>query len=820
MSNPAKPVYEFGPFRLDPAERLLLRAGTPVSLTPKVFDTLLVLVENGGHLVEKDALMKRLWPDTFVEEVTLARNISDLRKALAEDSNGQKYINTVPKRGYRFVASVTEAGSQDNDVVLQKHTRTRLRIEEEEIDQDMASDVDAPLKASANLDILATENRSHLNPAPFIAARSWMSNRKMMATCALLAALIGVVTIGKIIPRNRQQSSPDGLASLRIKTLISWNSEAGEGETGARFSPKGTMIAYSLMKNGRRNIWTKQVTDGRPNPITDGPWNDHSPIWSHDGERIAFVSDRDNQVAIWMVPFSGGVLTLIKQMDDGRIKLKQWSKDGATIYYQLDFALFALDIHSKQITQLTNFDSTTQAQFFSISPNEDRIAYSSGPNGQLHLFVMPIGGDQPVQITHDEASDENPCWLPDGKRMIYSSKRDGIFQTCVAYLDERKTEQINLGISDTIITDISSDGRKILFEQSREEGDLWQVNVEEKTETQLTSDFGIEIWPDVSSDSKRIVFQTSTEEKHLLEGAIVIRSMDGTQQMQIAANGFNPTFSPDGSKVAFLRFADNQINIWMASNNGADERQLMTDDAGFDGFTMMPYNRGQIKDYSWSPDASSLIYCSKKSGLWNVWKVSSDGTNEPQQISNNTDATLRFSCPLFSPDGKHIAYLSKVIKPLSGAKPLTRVCLLTGENSEIVFSSESVLKVLGWTPSGSDLIIAMCEGNEDHSKPTKVRLLQVSAAGNNWNDIAPIESAYFDNIQLSADGRKLAYTAHEEGKDNIRVILSMGGENTRITENIDPNVFGSGIAWSPDGKAIYYSKQRRVGEISMIDNFK
>src|SRR5213596_456774 len=107
MSKPAKQVYQFGPFHLDGAERLLLRDGIPVPLTSKVFDTLLALIENTGHLVGKNELMSRLWPDTFVEEATLARNISDLRKALGESAGEASYIETVPKAGYRFVAGVT-----------------------------------------------------------------------------------------------------------------------------------------------------------------------------------------------------------------------------------------------------------------------------------------------------------------------------------------------------------------------------------------------------------------------------------------------------------------------------------------------------------------------------------------------------------------------------------------------------------------------------------------------------------------------------------------------------------------------------------------
>src|SRR5215813_11011511 len=106
MSHQPKPIYEFGPYRLDAAERRLLRNGEVVPLQPKVFDLLLALVERPGRLLEKDELMQAVWPDTVVEEVNLANNISILRKTLSE--NGERFIETAPKRGYRFVAGVSE----------------------------------------------------------------------------------------------------------------------------------------------------------------------------------------------------------------------------------------------------------------------------------------------------------------------------------------------------------------------------------------------------------------------------------------------------------------------------------------------------------------------------------------------------------------------------------------------------------------------------------------------------------------------------------------------------------------------------------------
>src|SRR4030095_8416957 len=106
--------YEFGPFRINVNERLLQRGDELVSLSPKVFDTLLILVENHGHVVEKKELMELLWPDTFVEESSLTQNISLLRRALTEGENNLQYIETIPKRGYRFIAKVNRIDESVN----------------------------------------------------------------------------------------------------------------------------------------------------------------------------------------------------------------------------------------------------------------------------------------------------------------------------------------------------------------------------------------------------------------------------------------------------------------------------------------------------------------------------------------------------------------------------------------------------------------------------------------------------------------------------------------------------------------------------------
>ncbi|HEX8139606.1 MAG TPA: alpha/beta fold hydrolase [Pyrinomonadaceae bacterium] len=132
MSRGVKRLYRFGRFKLNKAERLLLCDSTPVPLTPKVFDTLLVLVENSGHVVSKEELIQKVWPDSFVEENNLAQNISILRKALGEGASGLKFIETVPKRGYRFVADVSGRAEDETEIVIHERTRARVIIEEED----------------------------------------------------------------------------------------------------------------------------------------------------------------------------------------------------------------------------------------------------------------------------------------------------------------------------------------------------------------------------------------------------------------------------------------------------------------------------------------------------------------------------------------------------------------------------------------------------------------------------------------------------------------------------------------------------------------
>lgn len=174
MQRRSQRLYEFGPYQLDTTECRLWRNGELVQLTPKAFETLALLVERNGHLVEKDEMMKALWPDNFVEEANLTNNVYALRKILDKEQDGQSYIETVPKRGYRFTASVRELPFTGEELVLERQTRTRIVTEERTDSGKSAEDL------HERLSLTAASRKS--------GTRRWRAVLVVAALCLLLSA--------------------------------------------------------------------------------------------------------------------------------------------------------------------------------------------------------------------------------------------------------------------------------------------------------------------------------------------------------------------------------------------------------------------------------------------------------------------------------------------------------------------------------------------------------------------------------------------------------------------------------------------------------
>src|SRR5258706_2703572 len=214
MSQPIKHLYEFGPFRLDATERLLLRAEEVVPLTPKVFDLLLALVENGGHVLSKDELLQRVWPDSFVEEANLSRNIFTLRKALGEDTDEQRYIETVPRRGYRFVASVMSWPKESDDLVVAERARSRIMIEQEE-ETGRTETIVVSRRRLGALTLAACVAVSGLG----LVAYWWLAGRTRLEAARLGKGSISVLPFKPLVAESRDEALEMGMAETLITSL-------------------------------------------------------------------------------------------------------------------------------------------------------------------------------------------------------------------------------------------------------------------------------------------------------------------------------------------------------------------------------------------------------------------------------------------------------------------------------------------------------------------------------------------------------------------------------------------------------------------------
>ena len=245
------PMYTFGPYRLDPSERLLSRDGRALALTPKAFDLLVYLVERRGRLVEKTTLMSALWPDTIVEEANVAYNISALRKALGDDRGGSKFIETVPTRGYRFVAPVVEAPSA-----------------------------------------------SHL---PDVRGRRWGS-----VVARLTAPLVATVVVGSAAAAWLLLRSP-GHPDAPPMRLVPLTTLTGL-EDNPTFSPDGEQVAFAWngAKQDNWDIYVTLIGSSEVRRLTSDPAADTHPAWSPDGRQIAYLRERPAGTTIQLVSALSG----------------------------------------------------------------------------------------------------------------------------------------------------------------------------------------------------------------------------------------------------------------------------------------------------------------------------------------------------------------------------------------------------------------------------------------------------------------------------------------------------------------------------------
>jgi len=599
-------LYEFGPFRLQPEEHLLLRDGQAISLAPKVFDTLLVLVQNSGHLLEKDELLRLIWPDTFVEEGSLTKNVFVLRKILEEGQGGKEYIETIPKRGYRFVAPVrevrepiAEGPKEDESGLSSSDTSQPGRMGRGESNAGLTTE---PLVG----------NGQTLSPATSRRRVVWM------ACLLLVVLLIGAMAtwrIGLRVPSSPPPTSP--MKVVPLTTLVG-------NESDPSFSPDGNQVAFvwSGEKNDNADIYVKSIGSETQLRLTTDPAADTSPIWSPDGRWIAFHRQSATERGVYIVPPLGGPARKLATVN--AMEGLAWFLDGKSLALadrdppEAPFSIFRLSRETGEKLRLTSPSAQTWGDLRpAISPNGERLAFTRCSNGitDCDIYVMPIGSGEVRRLTDLNNLFRGVAWSADGTQIIFSTWPTGnLWRLSVS---GGVPEQIGAAGQGVESLARSARGNRLAYAQRTEDTNIWRVDLKgskslgQRPVPVITST-RIDHSPQFSPDGQRIVFVSNRSGTY----EIWLCDRDGQNPVQLTSFDGPPTgtprWAPDGRQIAFDRRIQGNPDVWVLSLDGGQPRRLTTESS----VDAVP---------SWSRDGRWVYFGSNRSGRFQIWRMPAEG---------------------------------------------------------------------------------------------------------------------------------------------------------------------------------------------------
>jgi Tol biopolymer transport system component/DNA-binding winged helix-turn-helix (wHTH) protein len=581
MHQSEKTVYSFGDFQLDPSDRLLLRRGEPVPLTPKVLDALLLLVENAGHLVEKDEFMKRLWPDSFVGDDALAQNISLLRKALADKNGAADWIVTVPKRGYRLAIEVVEDRGQ--------------------------GDTGAPSIRRGDVPASQVSVEGKVR-------RSWWA--------ASLALLVGATAGLFFFARSR--GSP-GAPAVEVVPLTGM----AEMENAAAFSPDGNQVAF-VVSRGEENLGIYKMLIGGEKPFRlTANGGDCCPAWSPDGRAVAFARSEQKGYSIFVVPALGGTPKLIYTNSAefpehiGLPPTLSWSTDGGQLAISSVSprlgrpAISLVSLRDLSVHPITSPPPDFSDWTPSFSPDGKSIAFirSSGPGIVDDVYMVPASGGEARRLTFDNRMiDSAPAWAPDGSDIIFVSARAGVstlWRVSASGGTPRRVEGVGNSVTHPAI---SSAGHRLAYTSATWQLNLWSVQLADPRHIAhapqlLFASKGGAGLPHYSADGTRIAFES--EQSGYNE--IWTMNSDGSDPQQLTflrGESGTPHWSYDGRFVAFDYRPAERSEIYIANYSGGQAR-------------MLPTNPGTNNTVpSWSRDDQWVYFASSRGNeSTQIWKA-------------------------------------------------------------------------------------------------------------------------------------------------------------------------------------------------------
>jgi Tol biopolymer transport system component/DNA-binding winged helix-turn-helix (wHTH) protein len=653
-AGPGDLLYRFGPFLADSTLGRLYCSGAEVPLTPKSFKVLMVLVEMPGQCVDKEALFQQVWPDTFVEQNNLARNISMVRKALHERDGDQEYIVTIPGRGYRFVAPVDRI------------TRGELNPHRSNALKGAATLVRTSNPATGPVQVLAPDPW----PAGISASRAWMPSRWRLplavAATAAIAALLGAMSWLPVLWPQPSAEQPPGRKLWQLTST-------GRLEGEPTWSPDGRRVAYSSDRQGNFDIWVQHVGEGSPIQITSAAARDWQPSWSPDGRYLAFRSERDGG-GLFVTPADGG--------DQRRISSfgyePRWSPESQSILFWDSTDAYTVGLDGAAPSKIASEVLSGSVGRFRIAwhPDGHRVSvYGNDPEHGAGFWTVPVKGGARVRSRVNTAVSRrieeaglrlgNFVWSPSGDMLYFEGRSEQTENVWRIKVDPQTLdwvagpERLTTGSSLESGLALSPDGKRLAFGSRVESTIAWSLPFDAAAGRitgagePITPDGANAEILDMSPDGRQLVYRVNGHNRHELWIRTLDRGADRLRAVEADAAIVQPRWSRDGTQLAYLRRPSNPMRdaaiVLLGANDRSGERVLRASSA-------------PEMVYDWSADGRSLLVrCRVNSTRWAICRLPNTTASGPSPETHvvAADARQNLYAAKNSPDERWVSFIAR-----------------------------------------------------------------------------------------------------------------------------------------------------------------
>lgn len=745
--------YEFESFRLDRKNLRLYCEDQPISLTPKEFDVFLLLIENAGNIVEKDVLLNNIWNDTFVEEATLTRNVSWLRKKLAACTD-VKIIETVPKRGYRFLPEVRLITQEieksrneaiDNVFNIDKEAlpfapnggiiseKSFKDIEVEEFLEILPSSEDHEISIVGGKIVEIPKNRKALLP--------FLNKRQISVFLIVPAFLILALAFFAVY---RAFFTGTYTQAILVTKIIPLSGSPGREVTPA-FSPDGRQLVYAWdggIEGGNLDIYVKIIGAGEPVRLTETANDELNPVFSPDGKSIAFIRNFPDHNEIILIPALGGAER--KLYENASYASISFSPDSKFLAHaNLDTSkneagIFSINLQTNEKKRITFPENPTVDHTPRFSPDGKTLAFIRYFSSfDREIFTVPIAGGEPRQITKDNVRIYGLAWNIDSEKLFFTSFRTAnrlnLWQVS---LNGGEPQMIPTGSKELQSLAVSPDGKTIAFAEETADENVWEIDG--KQSRPLIRSTRADHSPQFSPDGNQIVFASDRTGNY----EIWIADADGKNQRQLT-NSENskgsPRFSPDGKFIAYDAQIIDKTDVYIISVNGGESKKLTESDKN--GF--LP---------AWSADGKSVFFISNRSGEDQIWKMFAEG-GEAVQITKKGAFEMYAAA-----DGKTLIYSKG-----SGKAGLWSVGI-NGENEKPIPELAEVGAWRSWLVSSKGVYFTAFATQP----PFSLKFFDFETR--QTSEITNMEKSpllYYSNLSVSTDGKKILYARQDQSASTI-----------------------------------------------------